>query len=64
MPDITKCTNAKCPLRKNCFRFMAPPSDYQAYGDFQFTIIDGNAECEYYYPMKKEKTINNDDKTI
>jgi hypothetical protein len=36
MPDITKCDNKKCPIRKKCYRFMAKPSKYmQAYSTFR-----------------------------
>jgi len=46
MADITKCEGKDCPLKENCYRYTAEPSEYsQAY----FTeppIKDG--KCEYY----------------
>lgn len=33
MPDITKCTNARCVAKSECYRFTSPPSDANQYYD-------------------------------
>ena len=51
MPDITMCTNEKCPLNKTCYRFTAIPSEYiQSYAEFKPFIDDvlDYADCEYF----------------
>lgn len=46
MPDISLCTCYECPFRKNCYRYLAKPSDgYQTYADFKPT--DG--QCEHFW---------------
>ena len=36
MPDITMCLNDGCPLRNDCYRFMAEPNEYrQSYARFE-----------------------------
>lgn len=49
MPDITMCNNNKCPMRENCYRFKAEPSDYQSY--FRQSP-DKDGECEYFWKLK------------
>lgn len=34
MPDISKCADSECPSKQTCYRFIAPPSQYQAYSEF------------------------------
>ena len=46
MPDITMCTNSKCPVRKSCYRCIAPPSTQQSYTFFK--VEDGKVVCKHY----------------
>jgi hypothetical protein len=57
MPDITMCPGGSCPMKENCYRFKAQPSEFrQAW----FTnppwkegtdIVDFYPKgCEYYIP--------------
>ena len=50
MPDITICTNNKCPLRRLCYRFTAKPNkEWQSYGLFEpVKMEDGNYCCEMF----------------
>ena len=49
MPDISMCANFNCPLRKNCYRYRAIPSDgYQAYADF----TPNGKECDGFWSAK------------
>lgn len=49
MPDISKCSNTKCPSREKCYRYRVKPSEMQSYADFKpdgekcsrFISIDG-----------------------
>jgi len=48
MPDITMCKNESCPLKINCYRYMAKPNpDRQTYADFAYTILpDSMVICD------------------
>lgn len=35
MPDIAKCNFSNCPKSKECWRFVAPDSQYQNYAEFK-----------------------------
>ena len=48
MPDITKCTNEKCPQKETCYRWTSIADTYQSYVLFEFD--DG---CEFYYEKEK-----------
>lgn len=38
MPDIAMCINIECPIRDNCYRYRAIPSQYlQSYSKFEKT---------------------------
>lgn len=51
MPDITMCTNMKCPLASECYRARAKPSEeWQAYSCFVFDPTEG---CDMFWPMKE-----------
>ena len=50
MPDITMCWGRDCPVKENCYRFMAKPDDYQAY------FIDSpirKGKCQHYWAIDK-----------
>src|SRR5690242_6529136 len=46
MPDITMCSNEKCPQKRKCYRYMAEPSAIQSYTDFN------EVDCKYFWPLK------------
>lgn len=46
MANITKCGDSYCPARANCWRFAAPPSSNQAYGEFP---RKGRDRCDSYW---------------
>jgi hypothetical protein len=47
MPDISMCKNEDCPVKNNCYRFLAKPSFLQSYGLFIY-----NNGCESFWNMK------------
>lgn len=59
MSDIAKCENESCPLKENCYRYTATPSEYrQSYANFQ--IDDESGECSGFWDnfgYKKEKDV-------
>ena len=54
MPDISMCKNFQCPLKDNCYRYVAKPSFHQTYADFKYK--DG---CDYYWEFKGSRDILN-----
>ena len=53
MADITKCKGANCPMKQNCYRYIAKEDEfYQAY----FTEVPlKNNECDMYWHTTKNK---------
>lgn len=70
MPDIAMCAGVKfrseCPLRENCYRFRAIPTEYrQAYfTEAPFEIQDSlSVSCDYYIPLQKgDRILQNGEK--
>ena len=61
MPDISKCENEECPLKKKCYRYTAIPSpELQAYAYFK---PDEDGKCEGYWPDWKYYKNKEDEKT-
>ena len=54
MPDISLCTDSKCPTRVACYRYRAWPSDYQTYTNF---VRNGKNKCESWLPIYDESRI-------
>lgn len=51
MSDITKCEGKDCPVKDNCWRFLAPANKYwQAY--FKETPKTTEKGCEYLYERR------------
>ena len=56
MPDISMCSNSKCELKENCYRFIAKPNPYrQAYAEFS-----GGKDCMYFWKVDKKQKEKND----
>jgi DNA invertase Pin-like site-specific DNA recombinase len=58
MPDITMCENAACPLRQQCYRFMAKPDAWQSVACFA-PLSD--TQCDHFMALKHEKFWRGDD---
>lgn len=50
MADITKCTQALCPVAGDCWRRSAPDSDMQAWATWQYAVSPRGIECDGYWP--------------
>jgi hypothetical protein len=55
MPDISMCTDSKCPARVACYRYRAKPVEYQTYTDFVRVGI--NPCCDSFLPIWEGSTI-------
>jgi hypothetical protein len=51
--DISKCSNYHCPSHQQCWRYLAPGSERQAYADFKPN--EGEEKCEYFMDAKEWK---------
>ena len=61
MPDISMCADEDCQMRESCYRFLAMPSQFKAYGAFRRS--EGMPKCEYYRPVSgHDKFSRLDDK--
>lgn len=51
MPDISMCTNDRCPIKVGCYRFTAIPGVMlQSYSSWEFKIVNGNhITCDGYW---------------
>ena len=51
MPDIAMCTGDGCPVKENCWRYLAPPDRYQS----QFAAPPCTDEgCEYFWDVNEK----------
>ena len=55
MPDISMCTAHSCPLKTECYRYMAEPNPFrQAYSNFSYNEKEG---CDDFWQMENSKEI-------
>ena len=52
MPDITLCSNEKCPRRRDCYRHEARPSPMQSSDEFKPAA---NGACAFFEPIIKRE---------
>jgi hypothetical protein len=51
MPDIAMCNGDDCPVKENCWRYLAPPDRFQSY----FAAPPRNEEgCEYFWDVNEK----------
>lgn len=55
MPDITLCTGEGCPLKDECYRYKAKPSERQSYFDRPPNKGD---KCEYFSKLWQKPNKN------
>lgn len=51
MPDIAMCNGDDCPIKEQCWRYMAPASHFQSYFAAPPCDEDG---CEYFWNIDEE----------
>lgn len=52
MVDICKCNNKACQIKDRCFRYLAKPSEWQAYGEFS---QNDDGTCEHYIEVLTDR---------
>ena len=59
MPDITMCTG-NCPVKENCYRYMAEPNKYgQTYSSLEdICLVNGYSELIPYENKEDENVIS------
>jgi hypothetical protein len=50
--DISYCSNAKCPLRKECYRYTAKDKPWQSFAPF---APDADGYCDGFMRVVREK---------
>lgn len=48
--DFTKCGNEKCPLKRNCLRYLAAPKSRQVWAEF---TPNDNGTCDSYVDYQR-----------
>lgn len=62
MTDITKCNNETCESNQQCWRYLAPASEYQSYAAFvPEACLD---RCEYFIKASEWQKLNKNDKYL
>jgi hypothetical protein len=51
MPDIAMCTGNECPVKEDCWRYMAPTDRFQSYFATPPYTEEG---CEYFWDMNEK----------
>ena len=51
MSDIAMCLGGDCPVKENCWRYMAPESRWQSYFQAPPFTEEG---CEYFWDMNEK----------
>lgn len=59
MPDITMCEGTGCPLKDDCYRFKAKPSEYRQ--SYFINPPNKGDKCEYFSKLwhKQNKSAGN-----
>jgi hypothetical protein len=52
MPDIAMCDYKDCPKAKECYRFMAEPSQWKSYMEFKNICGEWN-KYKWFWKMDK-----------
>lgn len=49
MPDLSMCSNLKCPGQETCYRFRATPGYWQSYSSYE---PDESGKCRSYISVE------------
>ena len=64
MPDISMCDNKKCTKRMFCYRYLAKPSERQAFATFE---QDGDGYCDDFmncFSFRSVRSVEEVDKLL
>lgn len=57
--DITMCKGDNCPLKDQCFRYTAKPSEYQSYFvNTPYKIKNNEFKCNYLWTDNNQRVLN------
>lgn len=54
MTDISKCNNKSCPIRKTCYRYVAPADQWQSWARWEYLRVGGEIQCNGYWSVPKK----------
>lgn len=60
MPDITMCTGTDCPIKDNCYRYWAEPSEFRQAYFFNPPYDETNKKCNEKWERKREPQSSRD----
>jgi hypothetical protein len=63
MPDISMCSGDKCPLKENCYRFLAEPSEFRQSYFMTPPYNHQTKECEYFWDNDLYQTVLKENET-
>jgi len=59
MPDITMCKGDNCPLKDQCFRYTAKPSEYQSYLPKEpYTLEKNEFKCNMLWTKNNQSVLD------
>ncbi|MEP2671270.1 MAG: hypothetical protein ABJH04_19865 [Cyclobacteriaceae bacterium] len=56
MADITMCSGGDCPLKENCYRFLAEEeklTDQTYFARPPFSWVEGEATCKFFWKIEE-----------
>jgi hypothetical protein len=62
MPDISMCSGEKCPLKENCYRFLAIPNEFRQSYFMNPPYNHQTNECEYFWDNYLYQKIKDENK--
>jgi hypothetical protein len=63
MPDISMCGGNKCPLKEECYRFLATPSEFAQSYFIDIPYNEEKKECQYFWDNKFYNKIKKENET-
>jgi hypothetical protein len=62
MPDISMCSGEKCPLKENCYRFLATPNEFRQSYFMNPPYNDETKECNHFWDNYVYQKIKDENK--
>jgi hypothetical protein len=61
MPDISMCSGEKCPLKENCYRFLATPNEFRQSYFMNPPYDHQTKECDHFWDVNLYKKIKKEE---
>ena len=62
MPDITMCDGGDCPLKQNCYRYLATPSEFRQSYFVNLPYDKQEDTCQHFWDNSLYNQIKNENK--